>query len=157
MPPLRRALAAVLPVALAAVSASLVTRPNIPTWYAGLAKPDFTPPNWLFPVAWTLLYGMMAYALWRILSGPSDQPGRRTAVAAFFVQLLLNALWSFAFFGAHSPPAGLAVIVALLAAILWTIAAFRRLDRIAAALLLPYLAWVAYATVLNGAIWRLNG
>jgi benzodiazapine receptor len=157
MPPLRRALVAVLPVALAAVSASLVTRPNIPSWYAGLAKPGFTPPNWLFPVAWTLLYGMMAWALWRILSGPIDQPGRRTAVAAFFVQLLLNALWSFAFFGAHSPPAGLAVIVALLAAILWTIAAFRRLDRIAAALLLPYLAWVAYATVLNGAIWRLNG
>ncbi len=156
-PPLRRALAAVLPVALAAVSASLVTRPSIPTWYAGLTKPGFTPPNWLFPVAWTLLYGLMAYALWRILSLPKDRPGRSAAVAAFFAQLSLNALWSFAFFGARSPLAGLVVIAALIAAILWTMRAFGRLDRLAALLLAPYLAWVAYAAVLNGAIWRLNG
>ncbi len=156
-PPLQRLLAAVGPVALVAVSASLVTRPNIPTWYAGLVRPAFTPPNWLFPVAWTLLYAMMAYAVWRILALPRNRPGRSAAVTAFFAQLALNGLWSFAFFGAHSPLAGLVVIVALIGAILVTIRLFWRLDRAAALLLAPYLAWVAYATILNGAIWRLNG
>jgi benzodiazapine receptor len=156
-PPLQRFLAAVGPVVLVAVSASLVTRPNIPTWYAGLVKPAFTPPNWLFPVAWTLLYAMMALAVWRILRLPRSHPGRSSAVAAFFTQLALNGLWSFAFFGARSPLAGLVVILALVGAILVTIRAFWGLDRTAALLLAPYLAWVAYATILNGAIWRLNG
>ena len=156
-PPLRRFLAAVGPVALVAVSASLVTRPNIPTWYAGLVKPAFTPPNWLFPLAWTVLYAMMALAVWRILALPRNRPGRSAAVAAFFAQLALNGLWSFAFFGAQSPLAGLVVIVALIAAILVTMRLFGGLDRTAALLLAPYLAWVAYAALLNGAIWRLNG
>ena len=156
-PPLQRFLAAVGPVVLVAVSASLVTRPNIPTWYAGLVKPAFTPPNWLFPVAWTLLYAMMALAVWRILRLPRSHPGRSSAVAAFFTQLALNGLWSFAFFGARSPLAGLVVILALVGAILVTIRAFWGLDRMAALLLAPYLAWVVYATILNGTIWRLNG
>lgn len=156
-PPLPRLLIAVLPVAAVAVSASLVTQPNIPTWYAGLAKPGFTPPNWAFPVAWTLLYTLMAYALWRILSLPKGAPGRAGAITAFFMQLALNGLWSFAFFGAQSPLAGLVVIAALIVAIIVTIITFGRLDRMAALLLVPYLAWVAYASVLNGAVWRLNG
>jgi tryptophan-rich sensory protein len=156
-PPLRRFLIAVLPVVAVAVSASLVTQPNIPTWYAGLAKPGFTPPNWAFPVAWTILYALMAYALWRILALPESLPGRRGAIIAFFVQLALNGLWSFAFFGAQSPPAGLVVIAALIVAILATMASFRKLDRVATWLLAPYLAWVCYATLLNFTIWRLNG
>ena len=157
MAPLPRLLVAVLPVVAVAVSASLVTQPNIPTWYAGLQKPAFTPPNWAFPVAWTILYAMMAYALWRILSLPQNRPGRSAAIVAFFVQLTLNGLWSYAFFGGRSPVAGLAVIAALIVAILVTIRAFWRLDRTAALLLAPYLAWVGYATLLNGTIWRLNG
>jgi benzodiazapine receptor len=157
MPRLPRFLVAVLPVVAVAVSASLVTQPNIPTWYAGLQKPGFTPPNWAFPVAWTLLYAMMAYALWRILSLPENRPGRSTAIVAFFVQLALNGLWSFAFFGGKSALAGLVVIAALIVAIIATIRAFWRLDRAAGLLLVPYLAWVAYATVLNGTIWQLNG
>jgi benzodiazapine receptor len=157
MPRLPRFLVSVLPVVLVAVSASLVTQPNIPTWYAGLQKPGFTPPNWAFPVAWTLLYAMMAYALWRILSLPKDRPGRSAAITLFFVQLALNGLWSFAFFGGQSPLAGLIVIAALIAAIVATIRAFRKLDRTAAFLLVPYLAWVAYAALLNGTIWRMNG
>jgi translocator protein len=99
----------------------------------------------------------MAYALWRILSLPENRPGRSTAIVAFFVQLALNGLWSFAFFGGQSPLAGLVVIAALIVAILATIRAFWRLDRAAGLLLVPYLAWVAYATVLNGTIWQLNG
>jgi benzodiazapine receptor len=157
MPPLPRFLVAVLPVVAVAVSASLITQPNIPTWYAGLQKPGFTPPNWAFPVAWTLLYATMAYALWRILSLPENRSGRAAAIITFFVQLTLNGLWSFAFFGGQSPVAGLVVIAALIVAILATIRTFWRLDRPAALLLVPYLAWVAYATLLNGTIWRLNG
>jgi benzodiazapine receptor len=156
-PPLRRFLIAVLPVLVVSVAGSLVTTPNIPTWYTGLAKPGFTPPNWLFAPVWTTLYALMAYAVWRILSLPRNLPGRSAAVTVFFVQLALNSLWSFAFFGGHSPLAGLIVILALIVAIGATIRAFWLLDRIAALLLLPYLAWVAYATALTGAIWRLNG
>lgn len=156
-PPLPRFLIAVLPIVLIAVTASMVTQQNIPTWYANLQKPGFTPPNWAFPVAWTTLYAMMAYALWRILSLPRHTPGRNAAVVAFFVQLALNGSWSFAFFGGQSPIAGLVVIAGLIVAILATIFTFWRLDRTAALLLVPYLAWVSFATVLNGTIWRLNG
>ncbi|WP_210493474.1 TspO/MBR family protein [Microvirga antarctica] len=155
-PPFRRFLIAVIPVAAASVLGSLATLPNIPTWYAGLVKPGFTPPNWLFGPVWTLLYAMMAYALWRILSLPAGQPGRTAAVTTFFVQLALNALWSWAFFGAHSPLAGLIVILAMIVAIIATIRAFWPLDRAAAWLLVPYLTWVSYATALNAAVWRLN-
>jgi tryptophan-rich sensory protein len=157
MPPLRRALTAIVPVVLAAVLGNLATSPNIPTWYAGLTKPGFTPPNWVFGPVWTILYIMMAAAAWRVLSLSSGRPGRTAALAAFFVQLALNAAWSFAFFAAHSPLAGLIVIGALIAAIAWTIRAFWPIDRTAAWLLVPYAAWVAYAAALNFSIWRLNG
>ena len=156
-PPVQRFLLAVVPVAAVSIAGSLVTTPNIPAWYATLAKPGFTPPNWLFAPVWTTLYILMAYAVWRILSLPKERPGRAAAVTAFFVQLALNSLWSFAFFGARSPLAGLVVIAALIVAIPATIRAFWPLDRFAALLLAPYLAWVAYATALNGAIWHLNG
>jgi benzodiazapine receptor len=155
-PPLRRFLIAVLPVVAVSVAGGLVTRPSIPTWYATLVKPGFTPPNWLFAPVWTTLYALMAYALWRILSLPKGAPGRNAAITAFFVQLGLNTLWSWTFFGAQSPLVGLMVILALIVAIGATIRAFWPLDRVAAFLLAPYLAWVAYATALNGAIWRLN-
>jgi tryptophan-rich sensory protein len=154
-PPFKRFLVAVLPVVLALILGNLATLPNIPTWYAGLAKPGFTPPNWLFGPVWTTLYAMMAYAVWRILSLPAGSE-RSRAITAFFVQLALNALWSWAFFGAHNPGAGLVVILALIVAIVATIRSFWPLDRIAAYLLVPYLAWVCYATALNAAIWRLN-
>lgn len=156
-PPLWRLLFAVLPVVAVSVAGGLVTRAKIPTWYADLAKPGFTPPNWLFAPVWTTLYVLMAYALWRILSLPRNLPGRTAAAALFFVQLALNSLWSFAFFGAQSPLAGLIVIAVLIVAILATIVAFWKLDRAAAFLLVPYLAWVSYAALLNGAIWQLNG
>jgi tryptophan-rich sensory protein len=155
-PPVWRFLLAVVPVAAASVLGSIATMPNIPTWYAGLSKPGFTPPNWLFGPVWTLLYAMMAFAMWRILSQPASRPGRSVAIASFFVQLALNALWSWVFFGAHSPAAGLVVIFAMIVAIIVTIRAFWPLDRMAAWLLVPYLAWVCYATALNAAVWRLN-
>lgn len=149
------ALAVLIVVCLAAGwLGSLATTPNIPTWYAGLNKPAFNPPNSIFPIAWTILYVLMAVAAWLVWR--EETPARWPALAAFAVQLALNIGWSFAFFGAQSPLLGLVVIVALLAAIVWTIFAFWPVSGLAAALLLPYLAWVAFATVLNTAIYALN-
>jgi translocator protein len=155
MPVVLRLLFAILPVALAGVLGSLATMPNIPTWYASLAKPSFNPPNWIFAPVWTLLYCSMAFAFFRILSLPST-PARRNAILIFLVQIALNGLWSWAFFAAHSPLAGLVVILALLAAILATVRAFLGLDRLAGWILYPYLAWTGFAAALNFSIWRLN-
>jgi tryptophan-rich sensory protein len=136
---------------------SLATFPNLPTWYAGLEKPFFTPPNEVFGPVWTVLYALMAVAGWLAWRADAIEADRKAALTAFGVQLVLNVAWSFAFFGMHSPLAGLGVIVLLLAAILWTIAAFRLVSKPAAALMLPYLAWVAFATALNAGIYVLNG
>ncbi len=136
---------------------SLATIPNIPTWYAGLDKPFFTPPNGVFGPVWTALYLLMAVAAWLVWRKDAIASDKRNALTAFFVQLVLNVAWSFAFFGLHSPLAGLGVIVLLLVAILWTIASFRIISGVAAGLMLPYLAWVTFATALNAGIYVLNG
>jgi benzodiazapine receptor len=141
---------------LVAGLASAVTNPKIPTWYAGLTKPAFTPPDWLFGPVWTLLYAMMAIAAWRVWRTQGEPDLRRRALAVFGAQLALNGIWPFAFFGAESPLAGLLVILALEALILWAILLFSRLDRIAALLMAAYAAWVAYAAALNVAILALN-
>lgn len=154
--PAARVALAVLPVILASALGGLATTPNIPGWYAGLVKPSFSPPNWIFGPVWTLLYAMMALSVWRILSLDPATPGRRAALTLFFAHLALNAGWSFAFFGARSPGLGVMVILPLLAMILMLIVRLRPLDRLAAALLVPYAAWVSFATILNTAIWRLN-
>lgn len=125
-------------------------------WYKTIAKPSFNPPNWAFPVAWTLLFVLMGIAFWRVLRQPPRTPSRTIAVRLFCAQLVVNVCWSVSFFGAHSPLAGLLVIVPFWFMILATIGAFRRVDHVAGWLLAPYAAWVAFATVLNAAIWRLN-
>ena len=143
---------------LAGQLGSLATTPNIPTWYDGLEKPWFNPPRWAFPVAWTILYVLMGVAAWLAWRAPERRNGDRPrAMVAYFVQLALNLSWSFAFFAAQSPLAGLVVIVVLLAAIVATILAFIPLSRLAALLLAPYLAWVSFAAALNAAILVLNG
>ena len=134
---------------------SLVTLPKIPGWYAGLAKPSFNPPPWLFGPVWTILYVMMAVAAWRVwLTVPGTQ--RRAALTWFFIQLAFNALWSPVFFGLERPRLALAVIVALLVSLAVTTFKFVAADRVAGWMLAPYLAWVAFATALNGAIVALN-
>jgi benzodiazapine receptor len=140
-------------VAAVAFVGSFVTLPKIPTWYAGLAKPWFTPPNAVFGPAWTILYVMMAVAAWRIGTG---SPTRVRAIALFVVQLAFNAIWSPVFFGLEAPKLGLAVIVALLVSLAATLIAFWRIDRLAGLLLVPYLVWICYATALNTAIVALN-
>ncbi|SER42371.1 TspO and MBR related proteins [Faunimonas pinastri] len=138
-----------------AVSASLVTIPQIPGWYATLRKPFFQPPNWLFGPAWTVLYVMMAVAVWQVWRRRSPLTGK--AIGLYALQLAFNMGWSFVFFGAHLLPASFAVIVVLEALILWTISLFGRIDRAAMLLLIPYAVWVAYATMLDLSIVVLNG
>lgn len=154
--PVSLALLSVAIVFAAGAAGSLATIPNIPTWYAGLAKPGFTPPNWLFGPVWTVLYLLMAVAFWRVLTLPREIPGRRRAIQWFVAQIVLNALWSIAFFGLHSPLGGLVLIALLLAAIVMTILAFRKVDGVAAWLLAPYPLWVGYASALNAAVCLLN-
>ena len=141
-----------------AVSAAgqIATYPNLAPWYAGLNKPAFNPPNWVFAPVWTTLFVLMGIAFWRILR-LADSGVRRKAIWVFTVVLLLNAAWSWMFFAAHSPALGLVNIVPQLAIIGAAIVLFARLDRLAAACLIPLFAWVAFATVLNISILRLNG
>ena len=150
---------AALPLA-AVVAASLLgqfaTFPNLAPWYASLVKPSFNPPNWIFGPAWTALYGLMAYAAYRILK-LAPTPAQRTAIVLFYAQLVFNAAWSWMFFAAHSPALGLINVVPQLVLVVATATAFIRLDRVAGICLLPLIAWVTFATALNAAIWQLNG
>ncbi len=135
---------------------SLATTKAIPTWYKGLTKPSFNPPNWLFGPAWTLLYLLMAVAAWLVWKQGSGAAGVKPALAVFLVQLVLNTLWSVFFFGLRSPLAGLVDIAVLWLAILATIVLFFRVSVPAGILLLPYIAWVTFAAALNAAVLRLN-
>ena len=148
---------AIIAVAAASGIGQLATFPNLAPWYAGLVKPSFNPPNWVFAPVWTTLYVLMAFAVWRILRLPEASAARRLALTLFFVQLALNAAWSWMFFGVHNLLLGAINIVPQLLVIVATVVAFHRLDRIAAWCLAPLVAWVAFASVLNIAIWQLNG
>lgn len=135
-----------------------ITQTSVRTWYPSLAAPPGTPPNWVFPVVWTALYLSMGVAAWLVWRRVDPAPPRKYAALRLWGwQLLLNALWTPAFFGARSTGLGLAVVVSLLAAVLLTVRVFLRVDRVAASLLLPYAAWVSYATYLNAGFWWLNG
>ena len=131
------------------------TAASVKDWYPALNKPSFNPPDWLFGPVWTVLYAMMGVAAWRVWFKAWGDRARRP-LALFALQLALNLGWSVTFFGLHAIGAAVVVIVALEAAILGTMRAFRRIDGVAAALLVPYALWVAFATLLNVTIWRLN-
>jgi translocator protein len=149
-------LIALVLVTAASALGSTATAPAIPTWYAGLNKPWFNPPNIAFPLAWTILFLLMAFSFWRILRQVDGGEPRKTAILVFIIQLLFNVAWSFAFFGAQSPLAGLIVAVGLVLSVAAMIVAFRKIDPLAGNLQLPYLGWVSFATVLNFALWRMN-
>lgn len=134
---------------------SLATVKEIPTWYAGLVKPSWTPPPPVFPIVWTTLYILMAIALWLIATS-TPSPERRNALIVYFVQLALNAMWSPVFFGLHATRAAMAIIVALLIAIVATIVLGGRVHHAVKWLLLPYLLWVAYASTLNAGVVLMN-
>ena len=135
---------------------SLFTAPAIPNWYANLAKPFFTPPNYVFAPVWTTLFLMMGVSLFLIWRKSGVVDTIRPALILFGVQLLLNVLWSVMFFGLRSPFAAFIEILFLWFAILATIMLFFSLSKAAGILLVPYILWVSFATVLNFMIWRLN-
>lgn len=122
-------------------------------WYAALRKPDFNPPNWVFAPVWTLLYIFMAISIWRV---QRKQQRFSFEIALWLVQLALNGLWSWLFFGLHRPDLALIDIALLIVVLLTTVLAFARIDRNAAWLLVPYLAWVSFASMLNLSLWQLN-
>lgn len=149
-----QALMAVAVCFLAASAGNMLTIPNL-DWYETLAKPGFTPPDSVFAPVWTVLYALMAVALFLVWRAPEDE-NRRLAFIWFGIQLVLNVAWSGAFFHLQSPALGFLVVMLLLGAIAITIAMFHRVSAWAALLLLPYLLWVAFAAVLNLAIWIAN-
>jgi len=139
----------------AAFVGAMFTTPSVPPWYAGLVKPPWTPPGWIFGPVWSALYLMMALAAWLVWR----RGGLALAsipISLFMVQLGLNVMWSILFFGFHMPGIAFGEIVILWFAILATVIAFWRSTPLAGYLLLPYLIWVAFAAVLNFELWQLN-
>jgi benzodiazapine receptor len=148
-------IAAQLIVFAAGAIGSIATATNVDGWYATIEKPFFNPPNWVFGPVWTLLYfwiGVSLYLVW--MTSKNDR--KKPALTLFGVQLMLNALWSLVFFGLHAPWAGVGIIIVLLACIIALIGLFWRISRPAALLLVPYAAWVSFATVLNTGVALLN-
>lgn len=134
----------------------MVTRDSITTWYPTLVKPVFNPPNWIFAPVWTLLYVMMGIAAGLVWTSDSDEKIVKRALGFFAIQFGLNALWSYLFFGLHNPLLALVEILLLLSMIFETYNQFRKIDKLAGFLFIPYLAWVSFATILNASIWWLN-
>ncbi len=149
------AICVAVPVLVGAVS-GLSTADSVSTWYLEIARPSFTPPSWVFGPVWTILYlamGFAAFLVWR--SGPGEREVR-VALGAFVIQLVLNGIWTPLFFGVRNLGLAFAEILVLWVAIAVTLLLFRRRSLLAGALLVPYLAWVSFATVLNFSFWRLN-
>ncbi|UPT71685.1 MAG: tryptophan-rich sensory protein [Flavobacterium sp. JAD_PAG50586_2] len=134
----------------------MVTRDSINTWYPTLVKPIFNPPNWIFAPVWTLLYIMMGVAAGLVWTSNADEKIIQKALGFFAIQFGLNALWSYLFFGLHNPLLALVEIVLLWLMIFETYNQFRKINKIARFLFIPYLAWVSFATILNASIWWLN-
>jgi tryptophan-rich sensory protein len=152
---LKLAASIIAPLAVAAVSGAATAR-SVRDWYPTLEKPFFTPPSWLFGPVWTALYVMMGIALYLVWREGWDRPDVRIAMLTFAAQLVLNGLWSIVFFGMRAPGAALAEIIVLLAVIVATAVLFWRISTIAGGLLVPYIAWVSFATALNASVWWLN-
>lgn len=139
----------------AAAIGGAFTASSVGTWYENIAKPSWNPPDWVFGPVWTVLYAMMGVSVWLIWRA-SGWTGARLALSLFGIQLALNALWSIIFFGAQRPGYAFVEIVFLWFAIVATATAFWPHSRWASGLLIPYLAWSAFAAVLNFTIWRMN-
>lgn len=147
---------AVLVAEGAGIVGSIFTVTAIPVWYRDLIKPMFAPPNWVFGPVWTILFMLMGIASYLIWKHGIHKKAVQTALFWYAVQLMLNILWSVLFFGIHSPLLALGEIVVLWVAIALTMASFSRVSKLAAFLLLPYLAWVSFASLLNLFIVLLN-
>lgn len=138
-------------------SASMVTRPSVESWYPTIIKPSFNPPNWIFMPVWTTLYIFMAVAaglVWDKIKEQNEEV--KKALGFFLIQLTLNALWSYIFFGLKNPMLALIEIALLWLMIYETYLKFTKINKIAGYLLIPYMVWVAFAGILNASIWWLN-
>lgn len=141
---------------LAGSIGSYFTFPAINSWYKTLEKPFFSPPNWVFGPVWTLLYIFMGISLYLIYTRDTKDIAKSKGLKVFLIQLALNSLWSIAFFGLKSPLTALGIILVLWVLILLTIKYFMKINKAAGWLLIPYLAWVSFATILNSSIVVLN-
>lgn len=141
---------------LAGIIGAVFTASAIPTWYAGLVRPEFAPPSWVFGPVWTTLYALMGVAAFLVWRAGWEKREVKLALGIFGVQLILNTLWSILFFGFQSPFAAFIEIIFLWIAILATIVVFAKISRSAAWLLAPYIIWVSFAAYLNFAFWSLN-
>jgi benzodiazapine receptor len=138
-------------------SSSEVTKSAIAGWYATIEKPFFNPPNWIFAPVWTLLFILMGIAaglVWDKIKEQNEEV--KKALGFFLIQLVLNAIWSYLFFGLKNPLLALIEIVLLWLMIYETYLKFIKINKIAGYLLIPYLAWVGFAAILNASIWWLN-
>jgi translocator protein len=140
----------------AGVIGGIFTARSVKTWYTELEKPWFSPPSWIFGPVWITLYAMMGVALYLIWQKRTEVPGADLAIGVFMIQLLLNVAWSFFFFGLRSPLFGFIEIVFLWISIAATVVLFWKISTAPGALLVPYLIWVTFASVLTYSIWQLN-
>lgn len=145
----------VIPVAVGA-TAGFFTATGVDSWYQTINKPSWNPPSWIFAPVWTTLYVMMGIALYLVWKSDSSDNLKKTAISLFAVQLILNFFWSFIFFNQQQPGWALVEIIAMWVFILLTIFAFAQVSKPAAWLLVPYISWVSFATILNYTIWELN-
>jgi translocator protein len=141
---------------LAGVVGSLFTFSAIPTWYATLKKPSFSPPNWIFGPVWIALYTLMGIAAYFVWQARDVNKLAKPAIIIFLIHLVLNALWSILFFGFKNPGLAFLEIIVLWLFIAALVVLFYKIDKTAGYLLIPYLAWVSFAGFLNFSIWRLN-
>ena len=135
---------------------SSATTDSVTTWYVGLSRPSFTPPDWTFGVVWPILYVMMGISAFLIWNKGLDKREVKVALSIFGLQLILNGLWTPIFFGLHLIGLALIEILMMWAAILLTIIYFWKVSKLAALLLLPYILWVSFAVILNASLFLLN-
>ena len=138
------------------IISGLIANTGINPWFDTLNKPLWNPPAFIFAPVWTLLYLLMGISLWLIWKSNTPSPQKNNAIILFFLQLFFNFWWSIIFFKFHSPAFALVDIILMLNLILFTIILFSKISKIAAWLLVPYIAWVSFATILNFTIWILN-
>jgi tryptophan-rich sensory protein len=144
-----------IPIIIGGLS-GFFTANNVGTWYTTIQKPSWNPPNWIFGPVWTTLYILMGIALYLVWKEDSSDFLKKLAIVFFTLQLVLNFFWSFIFFQQHEMGWALVEIIALWLAILVTIFSFANISKTAAWLLVPYIAWVSFATILNYTLWKIN-
>lgn len=142
-------------VEIIGITGTIFTSPSITTWYTTINKPSFNPPNWIFGPVWTLLFALIGISL-AIVWMKKDSLYRKPALIMFAIQLGLNVMWSYLFFDLHNPQLAFIEIVALWIAILFNIYYAYKVNKTAGLLLIPYILWVSFASILNFVIWQLN-